>query len=58
MGSTATNRHGVAVFDFATVSGCDQLVFGPIHTHNGTLDHRVDSVIESSFGSKIMYLFI
>ena len=24
--STATNRHGVAVFDFAIVSGCDQLV--------------------------------
>ena len=23
-GSTTTNRHGVAAFDFATVSGCDQ----------------------------------
>ena len=32
LGSTTTNRHGVAVFDFATVSGCDQLVVGPI-TH-------------------------
>ena len=30
LGSTATNRHGVAAFDFATVSGCDQLI--------GTLD--------------------
>ena len=26
---TTTNRHGVPTFDFATVSGCDQLVFGP-----------------------------
>ena len=32
------NRHGVAAFDFATVSGCDQLVFGPIHERGGTLD--------------------
>ena len=28
LSSTATNRHGVAAFDFATVSGCDQLVVG------------------------------
>ena len=26
LGSTMTNSHGVATFDFATVSGCDQLV--------------------------------
>ena len=26
LGSTTTNRHGVAAFDFATVSGCGQLV--------------------------------
>ena len=38
LGSTTTNRHGVAAFDFATVSGCDQLVVGPTHTHGGTLD--------------------
>ena len=25
MGSTTTNRHGDAAFDFVTVSGCDQL---------------------------------
>ena len=31
LGSTTTNRHGVAAFDFATVSGCDQLVVGPTH---------------------------
>ena len=38
MGSTTTNRHGVAAFDFATVSGCDQLVVGPTHARGGTLD--------------------
>ena len=26
------------VIDFATVSGCDQLVVGPTHAHVGTLD--------------------
>ena len=25
-GSTTTNRHGVVALDFATASGCDQLV--------------------------------
>ena len=30
LGSTTTNRHGVAALDFATVSGCDQLVIGPL----------------------------
>ena len=38
LGSTTTNRHGVAAFDFATVSGCDQLVIGPTHARGGTLD--------------------
>ena len=38
MGSTTTNRHGVAAFDFATVFGCDQLVVGPTHARGGTLD--------------------
>ena len=38
MGSTTTNRHGVAAFDFATASGCDQLVVGPTHARGGTLD--------------------
>ena len=38
MGSTTTNRYGVAVCDFATVSGCDQLVIGPTHARGGTLD--------------------
>ena len=38
LGSTTTNRHGVAAFDFATVSGCDQLVVGQTHARGGTLD--------------------
>ena len=36
--STTTNRHGVAAFDFATVSGCDLLVVGPTHARGETLD--------------------
>ena len=36
--STTTNRHGVPAFDFATISGCDQLVVGPTHAGGGTLD--------------------
>ena len=32
LGSTTTNRHGVAASDFATVSGCDQLIVGPTHS--------------------------
>ena len=38
LGSTTTNRHGVAAFDFATVFGCDQLVVGPTYARDGTLD--------------------
>ena len=38
LGSTPTNRHGAAAVDFATVSGCDQLVVGQIHERGGTLD--------------------
>ena len=37
LGSTTTNRQGVAAFDFATVSSCNQLVVGPTH-ERGTLD--------------------
>ena len=32
-----TKGHGVAAFDFATVSGCDQLVVGPTHGRGGIL---------------------
>ena len=38
LGSTTTNRHDVAAFDFATVSGCDQLVIGPTHARFETHD--------------------
>ena len=38
VGYTTTNRHGVAAFDFATVSGCNQLVVGPTYAHGGALD--------------------
>ena len=37
-GSTTTNHHGVAAFDFTTVSGCDQLIVGLTHECGGTLD--------------------
>ena len=36
LGSTTTNRHGVAAF--ATGSGCDKLVVGPTHERGETLD--------------------
>ena len=42
--STTKNRHGVAAFDFATVSGGDQLVVGPIHARGGTLDLLVTDI--------------
>ena len=44
LGSTTTNRHGVAAVDFATVSGCDQLVVGPTHARGGTLDFLMTDV--------------
>ena len=31
LGSITKNLHGIAAFDFATVSGCDQLGVGPTH---------------------------
>ena len=43
-GSTTKNRHGVVVFDFATVSGCDQLAVGPTHSRGGTLDLLMSDV--------------
>ena len=44
LGSTTTNRHGVAAFDFATVSGCNQFVVGPTHARGGTLDLLMSDV--------------
>ena len=38
LGSMTTNRHGVADFDFTTVSGCEKLVVGPTHARGGTHD--------------------
>ena len=38
LGSTTRNRHGFEAFDFATVSGCDQLVVGVTHARGGALD--------------------
>ena len=38
LGSSTTTRHGVAAFDFSSVSGCDQMVNGPTHVRGGTLD--------------------
>ena len=38
LGSTTTNHYRVATLNFATVSGCDQLVIGPIHARGGSLD--------------------
>ena len=42
--STTTNRHGVTAFDFATVSGCDQLIVSPTHARGGTLDPLITDV--------------
>ena len=44
VGSTTTNRYGVLALDFATVSGCDQLVTGPTHARGGTLDLLMNDV--------------
>ena len=42
LGSTTTNRHGVAAFNLATVSGSDQLVVSPTHARGGTLNWHLD----------------
>ena len=44
LGSTTKNLHGVADFDFATVSRCDLLVVGPTNARGGTLDRRMTDV--------------
>ena len=44
LSSTTTNHHGVAAFDFATVSGCDQLVVSTTHACGGTLDPLMTDV--------------
>ena len=47
LGSMTTNRHGVAAFDFATVSSCNQLVVGLTHVPGGTLDLLITDVLDS-----------
>ena len=37
-----SNRHGAAAFDFATVSGCDQLVGGPTHARGASLQSMLN----------------
>ena len=44
LGSTTTNHHGVAAFDFTTVSGCDQMVVGPTHARGRILDPLMTDV--------------
>ena len=46
LGSTTRDRHGVAALDFATVSGCDQLVIGLTHARGGTLDLLMTDVTD------------
>ena len=46
LGSTTTNRHGVAALDFAAVSDCDQLVIDPTHARGGTLDVLMTDVLD------------
>ena len=38
LGSSTMNHHGVGALNFATVSGCDQLVLSPTHAHGRTLE--------------------
>ena len=44
LGFTTKNRHGFAAFNFATVSGCDQLAGDPTHVRGGTLDLLITDV--------------
>ena len=40
LGFSSTNRHGVAVFDFTTLSGCDLLVVSrPMHVVEHVVEH-------------------
>ena len=44
LGTTTTNSYVVAAFDFATVSGFDQLVVDPTHARGGTFNLLVADV--------------
>ena len=47
----AAGEAGDIQFDFATVSGCDQLVVGPTHSRGGTRDLLITDVPDLSFCS-------
>ena len=42
--SMTKNRYGVADFDVAIVSSCDQQVVGPTHARGGALDLMMTDV--------------
>ena len=44
LSSMTMNRHGIAAFDFMTVSGCNQLVVSLTNTCGGTLDLWMNDV--------------
>ena len=48
LGFTTTNRHCVAAFDFATVSGYDQLVLVPTHAPPDDSDDRCSDIVRGS----------
>ena len=56
LGSMTMNRHGVAVFDFATVSGCDQLVVGPTHARGGTPVISMAQAVPNFCGSRKVFM--
>ena len=53
LGSTTTNSYGVAASDFATVSGCDQLLVGPTHARGGTLMTDVPGLVRVAVAAPI-----
>ena len=51
-----TDRHGQSAIDFATESGCDQLIHRPTHTSGNTLDlifTDVPGVVSANVGAPI-----
>ena len=51
LGSLATDAHCVAVFDFATVNDCSQLVIGPTHIGQGV---SCNVNVQGNVGGRIM----
>ena len=46
----------IAAFNFATVSGCDQLVASPIHARGGTLDLLMTDDADENPVAVVIYL--